>query len=157
MNKNKWITMAAVVALSASMAVAAPHADKAGGKFGGKRGHGEFGARLAEKLNLTEAQKAQIKTIRDASRDQNMALFEQSRETFRQFRDAKQANDTARLQQLQPLLEQQRAQLKQVRESERQLIVAILTPQQRTQFEALKADREAHRGQRGEHGKRNRQ
>ncbi|HEX8616590.1 MAG TPA: Spy/CpxP family protein refolding chaperone [Thermoanaerobaculia bacterium] len=154
MNKSKWMTMAAVVALSATMAVAAPHGGKRDGKAGGRHGRGELGAKFAEKLKLTDAQKAQIKTIRTNNREQNKAFFEQSRETFQQFREAKKANDTARLEQLKPVIERQRAQMLQFRSAERQQILALLTPEQRTQFDALEAEREARRGQRGERGSR---
>jgi len=155
MNKNKWMTMAAVLALSTSLAIAAPHGGK-GGKFGGKHGRGEFGEKFAEKLNLTDAQKEQIRTIRTNNREQNKAFFEQSRATFEQFREAKKANDTAKLEQLKPALETQRAQMKQFREAERQQILALLTPEQRTKFDALQQEREARRGERGQRGDRNR-
>jgi len=147
MKSKKFMTMAAVLALSTTVAFAAPHEGK-GGKFG-RGGRGEFGARFAEKLNLTDAQKAQIKTIRQNFREQNKTFFESSRNTFQQFREAKQANDTARLESLKPQLEASRAQMQQLREQERTQILAILTPEQRTQYEALKAEREARRGQRG--------
>ncbi|HYK02406.1 MAG TPA: Spy/CpxP family protein refolding chaperone [Thermoanaerobaculia bacterium] len=157
MNKNKWMTMAAVLALSTSLAIAAPHGGKGGGKFGGKHGRGEFGERFAEKLNLTDAQKEQIKTIRTNNREQNKAFFEQSRATFEQFREAKKANDTAKLEQLKPALERQRAQMKQFRDAERQQILALLTPEQRTKFDALEQERAERRGVRGQRGHRNRQ
>lgn len=150
MNKSKWMTMAAVVTLSASLAIAAPHGGKGGGRHGGKHGRGEFGERFAEKLNLTDAQKAQIKTIRQNNREQNKAFFEQSRATFEQFREAKKANDTAKLEQLKPALEQQRAQMKQFRDAERQQILALLTQEQRARFDAMQAEREAHGGERRE-------
>jgi Spy/CpxP family protein refolding chaperone len=154
MNKNKWMTMAAVLALSTSLAIAAPHGGK-GGK-GGKHGRGEFSEKFAEKLNLTDAQKEQIKTIRTNNREQNKAFFEQSRATFEQFREAKKANDTAKLEQLKPALEQQRAQMKQFRDAERQQILALLNSEQRTQFDALEKEREARHGDRGPRGNRNR-
>jgi Spy/CpxP family protein refolding chaperone len=44
--------------------------------------------------------------------------------------------------------------MKQLRDEQMQRIEAILTPQQRTQWQALKAEREAKRGERGErHGR----
>jgi protein CpxP len=157
MNKNKWMTMAAVLALSASLAIAAPHGGKdRGGKSGGKHGRGEFGEKLAEKLNLTDAQKEQIRTIRTNNREQNKAFFEQSRATFEQFREAKKANDTAKLEQLKPALEKQRAQMKQFRAAERQQILALLTPEQRTKFDALEQERGERHGNRGGRRERNR-
>lgn len=147
-NMNKVMTMAAVLALSTSLAIAAPHGGRGG--RAGKHGRGEFGARFAEKVGLTDAQKEQIKNIRQNNREANKAFFEQSRETFKQFREAKKANDTAKLEQLKPLLEEQRAKMKQFRQTERDQILSLLTPEQRTKFDALKAEREARRSERGE-------
>ena len=154
MNKTKWMTMAAVLALSTSLAIAAPH--DGGGKFGrgGKHGRGEMGARLFEKLNLTDAQKTQIRTIHENFREQNKAFFEQSRATFEQYREAKKANDTARLDALKATMDANREQMKRLREQQHAQIANILTPEQRTQWEALKAEREQRRGERGERGRR---
>jgi periplasmic protein CpxP/Spy len=144
---KKVMTMAAVLALSTSLAIAAPHGGRGGG---GRHGRGEFGARFADKLNLTDAQKTAIRNIRKNNREANKAFFEQSRETFRQFREAKKAGDTAKVEQLKPAVEQQRARLRQFHKTEREQILSLLTPEQRTQFDALKAEREARRGERGE-------
>ena len=145
--KNKMIAAVGVLALSASIAVAAPH----DGKFGGKRGHrGEFGAKFAEKLNLTVAQKDQIKAIHKESREQNAAFFEQFHATIEQFRAAKQANDGAKIDALKGDFEAQRAQMKQIRDAEKQRILSILTADQRAMFQQW----EAKRAER--HGKRNR-
>ena len=148
MKSTKWITMAAALTLSATMAVAAPHG---GGKHH-KRGGEMMGPRVAEKLNLTDAQKQQIRDLQKSFREQNKATFENARETRKAFREAKKANDTARIEQLKPAMEAQRAEFKQLRDAHRQQFLSILTPEQRTQFEALKAEREQRRGKRG-HGR----
>jgi protein CpxP len=145
MKSKKFFTMAAVLALSTTVAFAAPHEGK-GGRHG-RGGRGE--ARVFQQLNLTDAQKAQIKTIREGFREQNKAFFESSRTTFQAFREAKKANDTAKLESLKPQLEANRTQMQQLRQQERTQILAVLTPEQRAQYEALKAEREARRGQRG--------
>ena len=139
---TKWMTMAAVVTLSATMALAAPHEGR-GGKGGrhGRHGGSEFGARFAKKLNLTDAQKDQLKDIRKNFREQNKAFFETSRETFREFRAAKEAKDTARIDALKPTLEANRAKMQQLREDEKAQVLNILTAEQRAQYEALKAER----------------
>lgn len=84
----------------------------------------------------------------ESFREQNKAFFEASRATFRQFREAKKANDTARVEAMKPTLEANREQMKQLREQERQQVLSVLTPEQRTQWEALKAEREQRRGER---------
>jgi periplasmic protein CpxP/Spy len=145
--KRKLVTAVAVLTLGAAVAIAAPHD---GGKWSGKHGRGsEMSARLAEKLNLTDAQKEQIKAIRKESREQNAAFFQSMRETREQFRAAKEANDTAKLDALKATFQSQHAQMKQIRDAEKQRILTVLTPDQRTQFEQLKAERDARRGHRG--------
>lgn len=150
-NKMKWITTAAAVfALSTSLAFAAPHEGKGGeghGKRGGRHGrHGQFGGeRLAAKLNLSEAQKAQLQAQRQSFKTQNEAFFKESRETFKAYREAKKNNDTATVQSLQPKVDAAKAQMKSFRDAQRQQFLSILTPDQRTQFEALKAERKEKR------------
>jgi len=136
--KNKIVTAIAVLTLGASLAIAAPH----DGKFGGKRGrHGMMGERLAEKLNLTDAQKEQIRAIKKETREQNAAFFQSFRQTRQDLRAAREANDTAKLDALKGTLESQHAQMKQIRDAEQQRVLSVLTPEQRTQFEQLKAQR----------------
>jgi len=140
---KKFTTAVAVTLLGASLAVAAPYQ-------GGHRGHhrhGEFGKKLAQKLNLTDAQKEQIKAIRKDSREQNKAFFQQSRATMKDFFAAKKADDTAKLDALKPAMEANRAQMKQIRAAEEAKIVTVLTPEQNAQWQQLKAQRaERHRG-----------
>ena len=149
MKKAKIITMAAALTLSATMAVAAPHGGK-GGKLGGHgRGHrgAALSARLAEKLNLTDAQKQQLEAIHKGFRDNNAQAFANAKELRKQFREARQANDTAKLESLKPALEAQRTQFRQLREARQQQILAILTAEQRAQLEAFKAERKQRRGE----------
>lgn len=150
-NTKKWFTAAAVVALSSTLAFAAPHE---GGKRGrGDRGGQEFGERFAKKLNLSEAQKQQIKDAQTAFRNENKSFFDTVRDTRRQIKAAKEAGDTARAEQLKATAKSQHAQMKELRQAQHQRILALLTPEQRTQMEAMKAEREAKRGQRGHRGK----
>ena len=151
--KNKLITMAAVLALSTSIAVAAPHGR--GGKMHG-RGGGELGERFAQKLNLTDAQKQQIRDLQQNFRETNKAFVDQMRDTHQQMAEARKAGDTAKLDALKATMESQRPQMQQLREQQNQRIAAILTPEQRTQWETLKAEREARRAEHGEH-RRNKQ
>lgn len=152
MNKTKWMSVAAVLTLSTTLAFAGPHGAK--GKSEGMHGRGgELGARFAQKLNLSEAQKTQIRDLRKSFHEQNKAFFDSMRETRQQFKAAREANDTARLDALKGTMASQREQMKQLRAQQHDRMLALLTPDQRTQFEAMKAEREAKRGERGK-GKR---
>jgi protein CpxP len=147
-NNKKWLTTAAVLALSSTLAFAAPHE---GGRHGRGGRRGEFSERFAEKLNLTDAQKQQIKDIQTNFREQNKAFFESTRETRKQMHDAKEAGDTARFESLKATAQGQREQMKQLREAQMQRVTSVLTPAQKSQWDALKAERQAKRDQRGEH------
>lgn len=152
--KKSILAVVAVAGLTAAIAVAAPKGTDEGGHrgHGGKGGYERGAGRMAERLNLSEAQKLQWQALEQSFRDNNKALFEQSRQTMNDFRAAKKAGDTAKADSLKPTLDAQRAQMKQLREAQEQKLVAILTPAQRTQFETMKAERGAHRGEHGRHG-----
>ena len=148
MKKMKIITIAAALTLSATMAVAAPHGGGKGGHGrGGHRG-GILNQRMAEKLNLTDAQKQQIEAINKGFRENNKAVFESARDLRQEFREAKRANDTAKLESLKPAMEAQRTQFQQLREANKQQILAVLTAEQRAQLETLKAERKQRRHER---------
>lgn len=137
MNK-KWITGVAVLAVGASLAVAAPQEAKA---WHGHHGRGEMGRMFAQKLNLSDAQKQQLKDLNQQFRQDNKAFFQSFRTTMKEFREAKRAGDSAKADSLKPALQSQRAQMKQLREAQEPKILAILTPAQQAQYQALKAER----------------
>src|SRR5512140_2843482 len=97
---KKIITAVAVVALSSSLAMAAPYAGGEGRQHRGGRAHQGEGMMAAEKLNLSYAQKEQMKAMRQSFRDENKAFFDSVKTTRQQLREARQAGDTARAQQL---------------------------------------------------------
>jgi Spy/CpxP family protein refolding chaperone len=150
-NSKKWFSVAAaVLALSGTMAFAAPHEGGRGGRHG-RGGRGMIGERLAAKLNLTDAQKQQIKDSQQSFRNENKAFFEAARDTRRQIREAKEAGDTARLESLKATAQSQHAQMKQLHAAQMQRIETFLTTEQRTQWQAMKGEREAKRAERGQH------
>ena len=138
MSKSKWLAAVGVLTLTASLAIAAPHEGKGEG-----HGKGAFSERMAQKLNLTDAQKQQIKGLHESFRAQNKAFFETFRQTKKDYRAAKDANDTARINALQAQFDSQKAQMKQLRDGFDAQVANLLTPAQRTQWEQLKAERAA--------------
>lgn len=110
------------------------HFGKRGGKRGGMRHGMRGGMGMLRGIELTDAQKEQIKAIHEANKPtgENKALFDQIRET-------RKAGGT--------ITEEQKAQLKTLREAQKakmqgvhEQILAILTPEQKTQLEAKKAE-----------------
>jgi Spy/CpxP family protein refolding chaperone len=145
MNSKKWITGIAVLAVSASLAIAAPQEGKA---WGGHRAHrGMMSEKLAQKLNLSDAQKAQIKTLNQQFRQDNQTFFQSVRATRQEVKAAKQANDTAKLDALKPTIDAQKAQMQQLRQAQEAKVLSVLTPDQQSQYKALKAEWAAKRAQ----------
>ena len=137
---KKTITAVAVFALGASLAFAAP-GDWKGHE--GHRGEAGFSERMAQKLNLTDAQKQQIKDIETQFRTDNAAFLQNFRQTKQDVHAAKEANNTAKLDSLRPTVDAQRAQMKTLRTAQREKIRNILTADQRAQMDALKAQHES--------------
>ena len=165
MNKTKWITAAATaLTLTATLGFAATSDDAKGKEgYGHQRGGGHHqkggfgGERFAEKLGLTDAQKQQVKTLQTNFREQNKAFFDSGRQTREDMRAAKQANDTTKLEALKATMKAQHEQMKQIQATQTAQIVALLTPEQKAKYDAIKAEREAKRaahanGERGNRG-----
>jgi len=141
---TKWISAVGAVSLTAALAVAGV---TAGNDHEGREGHeGRGRHEMAAKLNLTDAQKQQWDAIKKTSREQNAEFFKKSKETMEAFRAAKDANDTAKLDALKPAMEANRAQMKQIRAAENEKLSAILTAEQKAQFQAMQAERASHEG-----------
>ena len=140
--KKTLIAAVTVLTLGAGIAVAGIE-----GGLGHHHGrHGVFSEKLAAKLNLTDAQKAQVKDIKKSTHQQNAAFFQSARQTFKEFKAAKEANDTAKMDALKATMESNRAQMKEIREAEKAKIASVLTPDQNAQWQKLQAERAARRG-----------
>ena len=146
---TKWIAAIGATGLTAALAVAGVTAAADGhGEHRNGEARQEMQQKLAEKLNLTDAQKQQWEAIRKASREQNADFFAKSKETMEAFRAARDANDQAKMDALKPTVQAQRAQMKTIRDAENAKLMTILNDQQKAQFQAMQAERAQH-----EHGR----
>ncbi|MGA7616428.1 MAG: Spy/CpxP family protein refolding chaperone [Thermoanaerobaculia bacterium] len=152
---KKVLTAIGVAALGATVAFGA----QVGGAWGGQhemgRHHmgqrqGEMG--LAKKLNLSDAQKTQLRELHKTFREQNKELFRTSRQTQTQYRDALVAGDQATVDALRPKLDSLRDQMILARNQQRQAMLNILTPEQRQQFQEMRQQMQARRAARQEKG-----
>lgn len=120
------------------------------GKRGGKRG-GMMMKRMAKKLNLTEEQQAQIKTFREAQKEQHQAL----RTEQKAIRDEMKALDTssADYQNQVAAIADKKANLDRksfIQRSEaRQQFESVLTVEQRATLKEMKEKRQNRGGKRG--------
>src|SRR5437764_955847 len=96
---KKFAAAIAVTALGAAIGFAAPQHEggTAWGQGHGRHMHGVFSKRLADKLNLSDAQKAQVKDIMKAARQENKAFFQQAHADMKSFFEAKEAGDTTKM------------------------------------------------------------
>ena len=138
----------AVFASAQTTTEAPKDGDKAGhmGHRGGRRG-GEFGHRggrgmgmgMLRGIELTDAQKEQIKSIHEANKPDQATL-----DQMKAIRETRKNGGT--------ITDEQKAQMKQLRDAQRakmesvhQQILAILTPEQKAQLEQRKADMQKRR------------
>ena len=113
---------------------------RAGGEFRGRKGPGrDFFA----DLNLTDAQKAQMKAIRDKYKPQNEAARTQAKPFIDAARAARQKGDTAAFR---SNMEQARQVGQSTRTQEMAEIRNVLTPEQRTKFDARQKEMADRRG-----------
>lgn len=139
---RKFVTAVAVTLLGASLAFAAPQ-DAGNGQWHGGRQMATFTERFGATLNLTDAQKTAIDAIQKETREKHAAFFAEQHATMQAFFDAKQANDTAKLDALKPAMDSQRTKMKEIRAVEDVKIAKVLNADQNAQWEKLKAERAA--------------
>jgi len=118
---------------------------RAGGEFRGRKGGRDFAA----DLNLTDAQKTQIKAIRDKYKTQFQSLRTQQKPLIDAARAARQKGDTATF----------RSDMQKARElgqplhtQEMNEIRNVLTPEQQAKFDARQNEMANRRGKWGKKG-----
>ena len=123
-----------------------PHAGQMQGRRG--PGRGEFG----RDLNLTDAQKAQVKAIREKYQPQNEALRTQAKPFMDAARAARQKGDTAAARSNMLKARQVMQGGQSIHTQEMTEVRGILTPDQRAKFDARQktmSERRAKGGRKG--------
>src|SRR3954468_2697204 len=124
--------------VAAAQSTATPTRPDSGAYRRGPRAGGEFRARKGGRdfyadLNLTAAQKAQIKTIREKYKTQFQSLRTQQKPLMDAARAARQKGDTAAFR---SNMQQVRALSQPIQAQESSEIRSVLTPEQQTKFDA---------------------
>lgn len=112
------------------------------GMRGDKRGGGKFAMRGLRGVNLTDAQKEQVRTIMEANKATNQAAHEE----MRTLAQAKRGGTLTTEQQ--ERFKSLRQQMKQNMDLTQAQILAILTPEQRAQIEQQKQEMQKRREER---------
>jgi protein CpxP len=150
MNRTIKFAGAAVLALGlAGVGLAADEGAGRGEGFGRGRGHGRHGGDFMRSLNLTDDQKAQLKSMREQQHEALKPVFEQERALRDQIRQALDSGnaDAARVGQLEIQAHKLRQQIRAEREKGMAAFVGVLTPEQKAQWEKMKQEREQRRQQ----------
>jgi protein CpxP len=145
MTKLKAFALPAVMACTLAMPAFAQSADQGGqpqergkqgfGRFHG--GHGRGGGNAWQQLNLTEAQKTQMKQIRESYRERTQSLHQELRSKKQELRQANQGGTFNEALTTQVLTESAALEAKLMGErfKMRQEMLALLTPEQKNQLE----------------------
>jgi protein CpxP len=113
-----------------------------------KRGQGF--SRLSTKLNLTDAQKEQAKSIFDAARESSKSIAQELRQRRQALQEAAKAGKTdAEIDQLANEVGSLTGQMTAVRTKAFAKFYTLLTPEQRTQEQQMREKMRQHRGGRG--------
>ena len=110
---------------------------------GGKGRIGMRGAMMAEFLELTEAQKADIKKIRTASRDQSKPIRQQLRSSRKALHEAVKAGETAKIDTLATEHGKLQGQLVAIGAKTRVDVKNVLTPEQQQKWTSFQEKRKA--------------
>jgi Spy/CpxP family protein refolding chaperone len=110
---------------------------------GGKGRIGMLGAMMAEFLELTEAQQADIKKIRTASRDRSQPVRKQLRDNRKALGEAVKAGETATIETLATEHGKLRGQLVAIGAKTRVDVKNVLTPEQQQKWTSFQEKRKA--------------
>jgi periplasmic protein CpxP/Spy len=159
LGKFKWLAIASLsaVVLTASIAVAqSVKTEGQGGKRQGRGWHGDGmkrgshrgGGALFSRLNLTDDQKAKLKTIRESFAERNKPLHEQLRAKRQELRQANEGGTFNEALATQKLTESAALEAKLMGERFKldQEMMSVLTAEQKAQLDQLKAQFKDHRG-----------
>jgi Spy/CpxP family protein refolding chaperone len=139
--RNRFAAWTAIAVLGAGSLFAAQTAASGGGHR-----HGRHGGMLAA-LNLTDAQKAQTKSIFQEARQSSEPVRQQLKQTHQALQAATKANDTAQMQQLSATEGTQVGQLAAIRSGAMAKVFQVLTPDQQQKLTEMQQARKArHQG-----------
>jgi Spy/CpxP family protein refolding chaperone len=142
MSKNRLLCLAAAV--SVVFAFAAMGQDR--GNQG--RPNQTFTERYGQQLNLTDAQKTKIDEMDAKFQKEHAAFIESFQKTMTDYRAARQANDSAKVQELQPKVDSQRQEMTKLRTAHEEKIAATFNDDQKAQWKKIQEEREARMKQR---------
>ncbi len=147
---KRWIPalLLAVLSLSPVAAYAQPSPGappQQGGMYKQERGMHKL-----DQLGLSPQQEEQIRALREQEKQKNGPLIAQARDLREQAKAARESGDQAKLQSVRSQMQTLKPRLQEARADYKQKLDAILTPEQRTKLDQMRAEhKEQRRGGEG--------
>lgn len=137
MRTNRWLILAVAAVLALALAaVGQEHRDQ-------QRGPNQtFAERYGQQLSLTDQQKTKIDEIEKQFQKDNADFLSTFQKTMSDFRAARQANDSAKVEALRPSVDSQRAQMTKLRTALEDKFAATFDEAQQKQWTKIKEERE---------------
>jgi len=134
MRRNRWTILAVAVTFVFALAAAAQQQG---------RPMQSFTERYGQQLNLTDAQKKVIDELEKKFDLDNATFLDTYHKTMTEYREARQANDTAKIEALRPKVDSLRAEMMKLRTVQEDKIAATFTDAQKETWKKIKEEREA--------------
>ena len=110
----------------------------------------ERGMHKLDQLGLSPQQKEQIRALRENEKQKNGALITQAKDLREQAKAARESGDQAKLESVRSQMQALKPRLQEARADFKQKLDAILTPEQRTKLDQMRAEhKEQRRGGEG--------
>jgi Spy/CpxP family protein refolding chaperone len=148
MKMGRTFAVAVAAVLGLALAAAAQEPPPGRGPEGRQDGRAGRGHRLVEYLGLDAQQQAAVQKLREQQRDEMKPLWAEGGELRRKLREATEAEkpDALAVGEATLALRAHRDKMKAQHAAFEQKLVALLTPEQKQKYEALKAARDFGRG-----------
>ena len=110
-----------------------------------------FTERYGQQLGLTETQTKTINDLENKFNADHAAFLDEYHKTMAEYREARQTNNTAKMDELRPKVESQRAEMTKLRTAQEEKIEATFTDAQKAKWSKIKEERAARMKQREQH------
>ena len=110
-----------------------------------------FTERYGEQLGLTDTQKKVIDDLEKKFDEDHATFLADYRQTMGEYRAARQVNDQAKIDELKPKVDAQRAEMMKLRSVQEEKIEATFTDAQKAKWSKIKEERAARMKERESH------
>jgi len=139
MTKNRLLCLAAAVVFVFTFSALGQNQGRA---------NQTFTERYGAQLNLTDAQKKTIDELDAKFQKEHHEFLESFQKTMAEYREARQANDQAKIDAIKPKFDTQRAEMTKIRTAHEEKIAATFNDEQKAQWKKIQEEREARMKQR---------